>query len=392
MNSTERRKARFKRRHEARELARSVKLGKYDDFSLITDPDNLYQSFKRSKLEVSWKESVQRYEMHLLPNLSETRRKLLAGESVSKGFVEFDLMERGRLRHIKSVHISERVVQKCLCDQILVPVISRCLIYDNGASLKNKGLHFSIRRLVTHLTKYYRQERTNEGYCLMVDFSKFFDNIRHKDLLEMLAQLFKDQRIITLTNDFIKPFGDGKSLGLGSQISQISAIFYPNRLDHYLKEIRRVKFYGRYMDDIYLIHRDKAFLQECLQDIIRICGSLGITVNTRKTRIAKLTDGVKFLKGSYSLSETGKVVRRAASDSRKRMRRKLKKFQGLWLHNRMSIADVYAGYQSWRNNYMKRFNAYHTVRRMDEYYNTLFIHYERDLPLAKPPKWIYTPS
>jgi retron-type reverse transcriptase len=301
-------------------------VGLLDDFSLIADPDNLYKAFKKSKKGVSWKESVQRYEMNLLRNISETRRKLLAGESVSHGFVEFDLMERGRFRHIKSVHISERVVQKCMCDQVLVPCISRSLFYDNGASLKNKGLHFSIRRLITHLSKYYRQQGSNEGYCLMVDFSKFFDNIRHEDLFAMQDKLFKDKRIMALIRGFIEPFGDGKSLGLGSQVSQISAIYYPNRPDHFLKEVKRVKFYGRYMDDMYLIHQDKAFLQECLREIVRICANLGITVNTRKTRIAKLKNGIKFLKGTYSMTNTGKVLRKGDPDSRKRMHRKLANF------------------------------------------------------------------
>lgn len=30
----------------------------------------------------------------------------------TKGFFAFDLMERGKLRHIRSVHIAERVVQR----------------------------------------------------------------------------------------------------------------------------------------------------------------------------------------------------------------------------------------------------------------------------------------
>jgi hypothetical protein len=373
MTSEERKAGRQQRRYAARERKRQDKIGPLDNFDLIADPDNLYKAFKKSKKEVSWKESVQRYEMNLLTNISLTHKKLLAGESVSHGFVEFDLMERGRLRHIKSVHISERVVQKCLCDEVLVPSISRSLIHDNGASLRKKGLHFSVRRLIAHMGRYYRQQRTNGGHALMIDFTKFFDNIRHEDLFQMQDRLFMDKRIVSLVKDFVKPFGDGQSLGLGSQVSQISAIYYPNNLDHYLKDMKQLKFYGRYMDDMYIIHQDKVYLKECLQEIIEICGSLGITINARKTRIAKLSDGIKFLKGTYSLMPSGKVVRRGDPDSRKRMRRKLKKFQHLWIMDRMSVMDVYSGYQSWRNNYLKRFNAYHTVRRMDEYYNQLFI-------------------
>ena len=373
MTSVERKASRCERRKARRDRNKQEYLSRFDDFSLIADPDNLYDAFKKSKREVSWKESVQRYEMNLLPNIAETINKLKAGQNISHGFVEFNLMERGRLRHIKSVHISERIVQKCLCDQALVPILSRSLIYDNGASLKNKGLHFAVRRLITHLTEYYREHKTNSGFCLSVDFSKYFDNIPHDILFREFRKNIRDQRILKLLHDFITPFGNGISLGLGSQVSQISAIFHASPIDHHCKEKYRLRYYGRYMDDLYLIHPGKKYLLECLEDIKRLCASLGITVNTKKTKITKLKDGVHFLKGIYTLKENGKIVRRADPQSRKRMRRKLRKFKGLLDQGKMTPRDVYTAYQSWRGNYRRRFDAFHTIKRMDALYMELFI-------------------
>jgi hypothetical protein len=93
----------------------------------------------------------------------------------------------------------------------------------------------------------------------------------------------------------------------------------------------------------------------------------------KKTRIVQLKVSITFLKGKYSLTETGKIISRSDPTSRKRMRRKLKKFKGLVEQGNMSYRDVYTAYQSWRGNYVKRFDAYHTVRRMDGLYNSLFI-------------------
>jgi hypothetical protein len=374
MTSTERKAVRYERRKARRDRKKQECLSMFDDFSRVVDPNNLYAAFKKSKREVSWKESVQRYEMSLLPNIAETIAKLNAGETVSRGFVEFDLMERGRIRHIRSVHISERVVQKCLCDQALVPILSRPLIYDNGASLKNKGLHFAIRRLVRHLSEYYRRHKTNDGFCLSVDFSKYFDNISHEILFREFGKHIKDPRILKLLHEFIDPFGDGVSLGLGSQVSQIAAIFHASPVDHFCKEKLGIRCYGRYMDDLYLIHPSKKCLLECLDDIKLLCASLGVTVNPKKTKITKLKDGVHFLKGVYSLKENGKIVRRADSRSRKRMSRKLRKFRRLLDEGKMTTRDVYDSYRSWRGNYRKRFDAFHTIRRMDALYNELFIH------------------
>lgn len=171
MTSEERSEARYQRRKVERTEKRQQKLAQFDSFERIADIDRLYASFMESKSGVDWKESVQRYEANAQRNIVETRRRLLAGENVQKGFMEFTLRERGKIRHIKSVHISDRVVQKCLCNQVLIPILSNGLIYDNGASVKGKGVHFAIKRLITHLSKFYpKNENSNEGYCLSVDF------------------------------------------------------------------------------------------------------------------------------------------------------------------------------------------------------------------------------
>jgi hypothetical protein len=224
------------------------------------------------------------------------------------------------------------------------------------------------------LSKFYRQNgRSNTGYALLVDSTKFFDNIDHAILFDMLEQHITDRRVIALIRDFVSVFGPGKSLGLGSQVSQVAAIFYPNQLDHFIKENLRIKYYGRYMDDLYLIHADREYLKLCLSEIERVCQALKIMVNGKKTRIVKLSRGMEFLKGKYILLENGRVLRRPGKDSARRMRRKLKKFKSLINGDQMSFDDLRQAYQSWRGNYRRRFSAYNQVRHMDKLYNSLFI-------------------
>jgi hypothetical protein len=59
------------------------------------------------------------------------------------------------------------------------------------------------------------------------------------------------------------------------------------------------------MDDLYLIHESKEYLQECLQTIVELCAKLKLTVNMNKTRVVKLSEGVDFLKGKYRLLPSG---------------------------------------------------------------------------------------
>jgi hypothetical protein len=257
---------------------------------------------------------------------------------------------------------------------VLVPLLSRPLIHDNGASIKGKGLHFAIKRLVIHLSRFYREHRSNSGYALVIDFKGFFDNIDHAVLFRLLDIQIHDPKIRDLTKRFIEVFGNGKSLGLGSQVSQIAAVFYPNRLDHYVKEILHIKYYGRYMDDLYLIHKDKSYLEFCLERIREVCTEeLKITVNDKKTKIVPLNKGLLFLKGKYALLENGKVLRLPCRMSTLRMRRKLRKFKVLLQEGKMSYEDIRTAYQSWRGTFLKRFEAYHIVRRVDALYSELFL-------------------
>lgn len=370
MTSEERREARYQRRQARRAEQKARRVGLCDSFDWVFSYGHLYHSYKMCRRNVAWKASVQKYITQAPLNVLNTYNRLQKGTFKSSGFYEFDLIERGKKRHIKSVTIGERVVQRCLCDYALVPMLTRTFIYDNGACMKDKGYTFAARRLSKHLRDYYR-EHGPEGYVLVYDFSKFFDRVSHALVKGIVRKEFTDKRIIKLTEHFIDAFGD-IGLGLGSQISQVLALASANRLDHFIKEVLGIKHYGRYNDDGYLIHHDKAYLHECLEKIKVICDELGITLNTKKTQIVKLSHGFTYLKIRYFLLPSGRVIKKMAHKSIVRMRRKMKSFQEKLWTGVMSCADIYQSWQSWRA-YARNFNAYHSIRSMGALYNRLFI-------------------
>lgn len=283
------------------------------------------------------------------------------GSFRSDGFYEFDLFERGKHRHIKSVTINERVVQRCLCDYSLVPVVGRKFIYDNGASLKNKGYHFAAHRMVCHLQRHYRKYGT-EGYILLFDFSKFFDNVSHRVIEKMLRREYPDKWLLGLILHFVRAFGE-IGMGLGSQISQTLAVASADVLDHYVKEKQRIKGYARYMDDGYLIHHSKAYLQQCLEEIKKICDALEIKLNLQKTQIVKLSHGFTWLKCRFYLLPTGQVARKIYKRSVTKMRQKLKTFKRLYDSKKMKLGQIRDALQSWLS-YALHFDACRTAGNM----------------------------
>ena len=373
-----------------------------NDMESVYDANSLLDAFNKSKKGTAWKESVQRYEMNLLRNINQTQKEMKDGTYEQKDFYEFKLHERGKTRHIKSMHISDRVVQRSVCDNVLVPELSKYLTYDNGASMEGKGIHFARKRLSTHLHKFYRKHKSNEGYVLLIDFSKFFDNIVHDGLIKEMRKKIGDKETMSFIEKLIDTFrvdvsymtdeeyancmktlynalehaqidkakltGEKymrKSVGIGSQISQISGVYYPTRIDNYCKIVKGMKYYGRYMDDIYIIHEDKEYLKGLLNDIQGICDELGLFINPKKTQIVKLSHGFTFLKIKYNLTETGKVQERISKDSVTRMRRKLKKFRKLMDAGEMSFDDVRCAYASWKGG-VSHYDSYNVVKSMDK--------------------------
>ena len=370
MTSEERKQGRYQRRVAKRAEHKAACVGLCDNFDWVFSYEHLYDAYRKSRLGVAWKSSVQKYITQAPLNVFKAYKRLHSGTFRTSGFYEFDIIERGKKRHIKSVTIDERVVQRCLCDYALVPMLSWTFIYDNGACMAGKGYTFASKRLTRHLHEYYRKHG-HDGYVLLFDFSKFFDCVSHALIKRIIHDQFTDRRIIGLTEHFIDAFG-GVGLGLGSQVSQILALASANKLDHYIKERAGIRYYARYNDDGYLIHHSKEHLDKCLKAIRIICGRLGITLNEKKTQIVKLSHGFTFLKVRYFLLPTGRVIKKIARGSVVRMRRKLKKFLPKYRAGIITANDIYQSWQSWKAH-AKNFNAFHAITGVGRVYNRLFI-------------------
>ena len=369
MTSEERKEVRYQRRKAKRLEAKERNTLAFDDFDKVFTYEHLFQSYRMCRKNVRWKSSTQKYISNAPLNVYDTFKRLHNGTFKSEGFYEFDLFERGKKRHIRSVLIDERVVQRCLCDYSLVPMMRRTFIYDNGASLSRKGYSFAVKRIDRHIRWHYRHYG-NKGYVLLFDFSGYFDSISHEQLEQIIRKQYKDERLINLLMHFIKMFGD-KGLGLGSQISQVLALAAANEIDHLIKEELGIRCYGRYMDDGYLIHQDKEYLKQCLIKIQEKCAELGLILNIKKTRIIPISRDFQWLKIKFKLTPSGYIVKRIWHKSVVRMRRKLKKLKKKMLNGILTLKDIRASFESWKSHTLG-LDCYRTMLEMQKLYHSLF--------------------
>lgn len=357
-----RREKRFIRRREKRENKRSSFLKKYDDYSIIYNRDNLFQAAELAKKNVLWKASVQNWSIHQLLETERLHRDLVALRDVRKGFSKFVISERGKQRNISAVRFYERVAQKCLCQKVLYPAYTRSLIYDNAASQKGKGVKFAMDRFTTHLRRHFKKHG-RQGYVLLVDFKGYFENIDHEALKRIYRRLFQDESLLLLIDRFVDAYGS-KGLGLGSETSQMHAIMFPNIIDHAITETLGEKVYfGRYMDDSYIITHKRETLLKALSRIKSLCSELRITLSPKKTKIVALKNCIKWLKTRIYLTESGKIIKKPCRDGITRQRKKLKGQIKLYNAGKIGVKELERSFESWAGS-MKRRNARRTVFNM----------------------------
>ena len=342
------------------------------DFEKVYSFKALYNAYRKARRGKRWKEAAAKFEVNLLEALNLLSVMLKGKTYTLSPYNTFKVYEP-KERIVMSNSYKDKVVQHALCDNLLTPVITKSFIHDNYASQKNKGTHFGLNRLREFMRSFYRKNGV-DGWVLKCDVSKYFYCIRHDILKQKVRKHLTDAEVLWLV-DMIIDSTEDVGIPIGNQTSQLFALLYLNDLDHYIKEKLGIKYYGRYMDDFYLIHEDKEYLKACKKEIEEHIAALGLTLNN-KTQIFPLKNGIDFLGFHTYLTESGKVIRKVRRKSKNNVKRKLKKFKSFVDSGKMTKESVEHSYQSWRGH-ASNGNCYHLIRDMDKYYNTLFKEGER---------------
>lgn len=394
MNKYQRAKKKIARDKTAKSLKRQNLYKESDNFDSVITMQHFCEALNKCNKGVSWKGSVQEYTQHSICEMYNAYTSLHKGRLPDLASISrISLHERGKRREIVPIKIKDRMIQRVLCDNALVPVIQNKLIYDNGASMKGKGVEFTRQRLNKHLRDAIKEYGAN-FYILTFDFKSFFDNIPHLTCYKELKANFMDKNIQGLTMAIIKSYEKAtindipdrelqvkylenlkanlsKGICLGSQVSQIMALIIPNKLDHLIKDSCGVKHYMRYMDDGIIMSDNKEFLWDLYNKMQIVCEELGLVFNSKKTKLVRASRGFVFLKVRYRITSTGKIVRALTRPGIVRMRRKLKKFRKLVDCGAMTMDDVYNSMQSWLAHADVAL-SYRTKRSMLILYNQLF--------------------
>lgn len=355
---------------------------KNDLYENMISYNNILSVYKKIKNSTKNKKEVYNYELNLNQNLLDTLFSLSKSTYVFSKYNIF-LVREPKYRLIMSESFPDKVVNHLFSKYVLSYALQSTLINSNVATRKDKGSKEAYRLFIKYTNKLIYEKKKN--YVLKIDISKYFYNINHNILMNMVSEKIKDERVLnmlkvildTTDNDYINKtilsvvnkeiykvnklnistsekeklikelksiplYRKGYGLPIGNMSSQILAVFFLNKVDHFIKEKLGCKYYIRYMDDLVILGNDKEELKNVFENVSKYIESFDLNVNN-KSGIYSLSDGVNFLGYNFRVFNN-KLIIRYRSDTIKRVYKRLKNLKVY--DNEMYLKSVasYKGY------------------------------------------------
>ena len=337
------------------------------DFEKVTDFRNMYRAYRRSKCGKGYKKSSARFNLVALDGVNTLIQQLKNKTYTVSGYTEFKVYEP-KERIIQTTSFKDKVVQHCLCDNVIMPRLQKVFIQDNCAAQIGKGTLYGLDRLSEQM-KQFHSRYGFEGYILKCDITKFFYNISHPQLKDMVEYHFgHDPDILWLCNLFIDST-EGKGIPLGNQINQGFALLYLDGMDKLIKYELGIEFYGRYMDDFWLIHPSKGYLKHCLKVITEYLTTLELSLNG-KTQIFPFKNGVSYLGFHTYITNDGRAIRRLKNQNRRNAQRKFVRMAKLVAAGKLPEEKFRESYNAWKNH-ISHGNCYSLGQSMDKKVNAI---------------------
>ena len=238
------------------------------------------------------------------------------------------IVERPVKREIFAADFRDRVVHHLIYRRVM-PLLEKQFILDSYATQVDKGTLFGIQRVEQHIRE-CSENYTKDCYIMKLDISGYFMSINKqllydcikdflltrypKDKLPMLMYMLRCTIFNRPEKNCIRKVPrtrwqglpknkslfntDGQQgLPIGNLTSQMLALLFLDELDHKVTEEWGVEHYGRYVDDMVLVHPDAEHLLEVRRRIADWLEVRGLRLHPKKLYLQHYTKGVMFVGG-----------------------------------------------------------------------------------------------
>jgi retron-type reverse transcriptase len=267
-------------------------------FGELISTENLLEAWREFLRGKRKRHDVQRYQMNLMDNIVALHSQLANKTYVHGSYFAFNISDP-KPRNIHKASVNDRLLHHALYRH-LYPFFSTKFIADSFSCQLNKGIHKALKRFREF---FYKVSKNNTKSCrvLKCDIRKFFANVDHTILKNILRCYIADENILALLDNVISSFNAGPNrqgigLPLGNLTSQLFVNIYMNEFDQFVKHKLKIKYYIRYCDDFVFFSSDQNELEELMPAIKKFLSQqLGLELHPDKVFIKTVSSGVDFL-------------------------------------------------------------------------------------------------
>jgi hypothetical protein len=256
----------------------------------VVEYSNMSDSFDQVLRGTRRKES--RQGQWLLAHREEVIRELgdriKAGTYTVRDYREREINENGKIRRIQILTMKDRIAVHAIM-AVVDRHLKKHFIRTTSASIKERGMH----DLLAYIHRDMQEQPETTRYCYKFDISKFYESIDQDTVMDCVRRIFKDRRLITMLDGFVRMMPRGLSIGLRSS-QGLGNLLLSVHLDHVLKDGFGVRHFYRYCDDGVVLAGSKQELWEIREIVHRQVESIGLKVKENE-RVFPVTEGIDFL-------------------------------------------------------------------------------------------------
>ena len=265
-------------------------------YEVIISVENLLRAWEEFVRGKRSKSDVQEFSLRLMDNIIALHGDL-ANHMYQHGGYEAFKINDPKPRDIHKAKVRDRLLHHAI-HRILYPFFDKKFIADSYSCRVGKGTHKAIKQFRDFS---YRVSKNNMRTCwvLKCDIRKFFANIDHGILMDVLKTHIDDEHVLGLLGKVVDSFSSsraGVGLPLGNLTSQLLVNIYMNEFDQFVKHILKARWYIRYSDDFVFLSDNRNTLEGYIPIIqAYLHERLRLALHPDKVYIKTLASGVDFL-------------------------------------------------------------------------------------------------
>lgn len=318
-------------------------------FDKIVSLDNLYLADKKARRNKSHRKDIIEFDKNKDELLLQLQKQLIEGKYVTSEYHTFIIKEPKERIIFKLPYYPDRIVHHAIMN-ILEPIWCSIFINNTYSCIKKRGIHKALKDVRLAL-----KDKQNTIYCLKLDIRKFYLSIDHDILKQIIIKKIKDTKLLDLLDGIIDSV---EGVPIGNYLSQFFANLYLTYFDHWIKEVKHIKYYFRYADDIVILHGDKDYLRNLLQEIKDYISTLKLQVKDNY-QIFKVEDrSISFV--GYKIYHDHSLIRK---NIKQKMCRKAAKLNKLKYITMLEYKQQTCSHIGW----MKHCNGINLLKKIIKY-------------------------